>query len=237
MRDAPSVAVVIGVAAGSRFERPESGIAHFAEHMFFKGTERRPPRATSPARSTGSAASSTPSRARSSPPTTSSARAELGAGRARRARRHADRLPLRRRGDGAREGRHRRGDQHVPRHAARPHRAGLGRGALRRHAARAPTSSAKETVRAATRETFLGYLADWYRPSAWSSGSAARSTTRCRGRATRFGDLEPCPRPAARRPCCRRRGPLCAGAQASRTRPTSCSGPAGSRSTTPTATS
>ena len=43
MRDAPSVAVVIGVAAGSRFERPEAaGIAHFAEHMFFKGTERRP---------------------------------------------------------------------------------------------------------------------------------------------------------------------------------------------------
>ena len=43
MRDAPSVAVVIGVASGSRFERPEAaGIAHFAEHMFFKGTERRP---------------------------------------------------------------------------------------------------------------------------------------------------------------------------------------------------
>jgi predicted Zn-dependent peptidase len=30
-------------AAGSRYERrEESGIAHFAEHMFFKGTERRP---------------------------------------------------------------------------------------------------------------------------------------------------------------------------------------------------
>jgi predicted Zn-dependent peptidase len=43
MRDAPSVAVVVGVAAGSRFERPEAaGIAHFAEHMFFKGTTRRP---------------------------------------------------------------------------------------------------------------------------------------------------------------------------------------------------
>jgi predicted Zn-dependent peptidase len=43
MRDAPSVAVVIGVAAGSRYERPEAaGIAHFAEHMFFKGTTRRP---------------------------------------------------------------------------------------------------------------------------------------------------------------------------------------------------
>jgi predicted Zn-dependent peptidase len=31
------------LAAGSRYERSENrGIAHFAEHMFFKGTERRP---------------------------------------------------------------------------------------------------------------------------------------------------------------------------------------------------
>ena len=31
------------LAAGSRYETPESkGIAHFSEHMFFKGTERRP---------------------------------------------------------------------------------------------------------------------------------------------------------------------------------------------------
>ncbi len=43
MRDAPSTAVFIGVAAGSRYETPAAaGIAHFAEHMFFKGTERRP---------------------------------------------------------------------------------------------------------------------------------------------------------------------------------------------------
>ena len=40
---APSVAVFVGIAAGSRYERPAAaGIAHFAEHMFFKGTERRP---------------------------------------------------------------------------------------------------------------------------------------------------------------------------------------------------
>ncbi len=38
-----SVAVMVMVAAGSRYEtRPTSGIAHFAEHMFFKGTENRP---------------------------------------------------------------------------------------------------------------------------------------------------------------------------------------------------
>jgi predicted Zn-dependent peptidase len=40
---AQSVTVLIGFAAGSRYENASnSGIAHFAEHMFFKGTERRP---------------------------------------------------------------------------------------------------------------------------------------------------------------------------------------------------
>ena len=43
MRDAASVAVVVAVGAGSRCEpKASGGIAHFAEHMFFKGTERRP---------------------------------------------------------------------------------------------------------------------------------------------------------------------------------------------------
>jgi predicted Zn-dependent peptidase len=43
MDGAPSVAVFVGIAAGSRYEDPAAaGIAHFAEHMFFKGTERRP---------------------------------------------------------------------------------------------------------------------------------------------------------------------------------------------------
>jgi predicted Zn-dependent peptidase len=40
---AQSVACYVFLAAGSRYEDPQSrGIAHFAEHMFFKGTERRP---------------------------------------------------------------------------------------------------------------------------------------------------------------------------------------------------
>jgi predicted Zn-dependent peptidase len=40
---AQSVACYIMLAAGSRYERADNrGIAHFAEHMFFKGTERRP---------------------------------------------------------------------------------------------------------------------------------------------------------------------------------------------------
>jgi predicted Zn-dependent peptidase len=38
-----SVACFVMLAAGSRYEtRETNGIAHFAEHMFFKGTERRP---------------------------------------------------------------------------------------------------------------------------------------------------------------------------------------------------
>jgi predicted Zn-dependent peptidase len=40
---AKSVVVMLMIAAGSRYETAETnGIAHFAEHMFFKGTERRP---------------------------------------------------------------------------------------------------------------------------------------------------------------------------------------------------
>ena len=40
---AQSVAVIVMLAAGSRYEPAESsGIAHFSEHIFFKGTEKRP---------------------------------------------------------------------------------------------------------------------------------------------------------------------------------------------------
>jgi predicted Zn-dependent peptidase len=43
MESAQSVTCAIMLGAGSRYETPETnGIAHFAEHMFFKGTERRP---------------------------------------------------------------------------------------------------------------------------------------------------------------------------------------------------
>src|SRR3954465_7320576 len=46
---AQSVTCAIMLAAGSRYETADTnGIAHFSEHMFFKGTERRPTaRATS----------------------------------------------------------------------------------------------------------------------------------------------------------------------------------------------
>jgi len=43
MPQAQSVTCALMFAAGSRYETPETnGIAHFSEHMFFKGTERRP---------------------------------------------------------------------------------------------------------------------------------------------------------------------------------------------------
>jgi len=43
MPQAQSVTCMIMLAAGSRYEtRDSNGIAHFSEHMFFKGTERRP---------------------------------------------------------------------------------------------------------------------------------------------------------------------------------------------------
>ncbi len=43
LEHAKSVACYIMLAAGSRYEHAENrGIAHFAEHMFFKGTQKRP---------------------------------------------------------------------------------------------------------------------------------------------------------------------------------------------------
>ena len=43
MPHAQSVSCFVMLAAGSRYETAETnGIAHFAEHMFFKGTDRRP---------------------------------------------------------------------------------------------------------------------------------------------------------------------------------------------------
>jgi predicted Zn-dependent peptidase len=43
MPQAKSVACFVMLAAGSRYETSDTnGIAHFAEHMFFKGTQRRP---------------------------------------------------------------------------------------------------------------------------------------------------------------------------------------------------
>jgi predicted Zn-dependent peptidase len=59
-----SAAVGVYVTAGGRHERPEqNGIAHFLEHMAFKGTPHGP-RGRSPRRSRTWAATSTPTPAR-----------------------------------------------------------------------------------------------------------------------------------------------------------------------------
>jgi predicted Zn-dependent peptidase len=43
IEQAQSVTCMVMLAAGSRYETPDTnGIAHFSEHMFFKGTKRRP---------------------------------------------------------------------------------------------------------------------------------------------------------------------------------------------------
>ncbi len=43
MRDTQTVTVIITVGAGSKYEnRKNNGISHFLEHMFFKGTKKRP---------------------------------------------------------------------------------------------------------------------------------------------------------------------------------------------------
>lgn len=47
MRDTDTVTVLVMTGTGSRYEtRRENGIAHFLEHMFFKGTEKRPEKFT-----------------------------------------------------------------------------------------------------------------------------------------------------------------------------------------------
>ena len=43
MKDTNTVTVIVAVAAGSKYETKNvSGLSHFLEHMFFKGTKKRP---------------------------------------------------------------------------------------------------------------------------------------------------------------------------------------------------
>src|SRR3990172_8922274 len=43
MKDTQTATVVVMVGVGSRYEKEkEAGISHFLEHMFFKGTKKRP---------------------------------------------------------------------------------------------------------------------------------------------------------------------------------------------------
>ena len=43
MKDTSTVTVIVAVAAGSKYETKKlNGLSHFLEHMFFKGTKKRP---------------------------------------------------------------------------------------------------------------------------------------------------------------------------------------------------
>ncbi len=43
MADTQTATVLVMTGVGSRYEsRQENGLAHFLEHMFFKGTKKRP---------------------------------------------------------------------------------------------------------------------------------------------------------------------------------------------------
>ena len=172
-----SVSCFVMLAAGSRYETPTSkGIAHFAEHMFFKGTERRPTARTisteidaiggefnafTGKELTGYYVRAAPRRATSpstSSPTCSSISRFDG-------------------GDREGEGRDPRGDERLPRHAAALRRERLRPPALRGPAARLGHPRHTGDGRGATRETFTSYLDAWYRPSGSSSASAGESAT------------------------------------------------------------
>ena len=165
MDHAQSVSCFVMFAAGSRYERrEESGIAHFAEHMFFKGTERRPTArdiATEIDTIGGEFNAFTGKELTGyyvkCAAETRDVALDVLVDMLRNSRFDARR-------DRPREGRDRRGDEHVRRHAAELRRQRLGAPSLRRPAARLGRDRQEETVRAATRDTFLGYLARWYLP-------------------------------------------------------------------------
>ena len=191
MDHAQSVSCFIMLAAGSRYETPDtSGIAHFSEHAL---QGHRDPADRTRHRKRGRRHRRRVQRLhgqgvhRVLRPLCRRAPVD----RARRARRHAAALEVRRRRDRAREGRDRRGDEHVLRHAARLHQRRLRLAALRRQPIGWDIIGRKETVRAATRDTFLGYIDRWYKPERMASESPGRSTATSRESSSGFGRHRP----------------------------------------------
>ena len=181
------------LAAGSRYETAETnGIAHFSEHMFFKGTERRPSAREIAGEIDAIGGEFNAFTGKEYTALLRQVRRRAPRRRARRARRHAPQLALRRRGDRAREGRDRRGDEHVLRHAARLHRRRLRAAPLRRPAARLghhrPQGDGPRRRRA-TRSSTTSTAGTSRR--AWCSASRAASATTLLERAQELlGDLE-----------------------------------------------
>ena len=171
-----------------------NGIAHFAEHMFFKGTERRPTAREHRRRDRRHRRRVQRLHRQGGHRLLRQVRRRDARHRARRARRHAAATRVRRRGDRAREGRHRRGDEHVLRHAAELHRHRLRAPAVRRPAARLGHHRPQgDGARGATRETFLGLPRPLVPARAHGRRcSAAASATVCTsGWRSCFGDVEP----------------------------------------------
>ena len=196
MPHAQSVSCFVMLAAGSRYETAETnGIAHFAEHMFFKGTERRPTArdiageidAIGGEFNAFTGKEYTGYYVKCAAETRDTALDVL-----------VDMLrhsTLRPRGDRAREGRDRRGDEHVLRHAARLHRRRLRGAALRRPAARLghhrpqgdrPRRDARDVPRLprplvpARADGRRGRRADRRRPAASGSRSCSATSSRAR---------------------------------------------------------
>jgi predicted Zn-dependent peptidase len=193
MPQVPSTTCFVFLAAGSRYETPETnGIAHFAEHMFFKGTERRPT-----ARDIGSEIDGIGG--------------EFNAFTGKEytgyyVRCAADHRPialdvltdmLRNSTFATEEIEREKGviveEMNMYFDSPREYVGGVYESLLYGDQPLGwDIIGRKETVRAATRETFLDYIGRWYRPSRMVVGIAGRLGDDVRGEVERLlGDLEP----------------------------------------------
>ena len=61
LKGAETATIIVMTGTGSRYENAkENGLAHFLEHMFFKGTKKRPSARAKPQLTTGAAFQRTP---------------------------------------------------------------------------------------------------------------------------------------------------------------------------------
>ena len=194
MDHAQSVSCFVMFAAGSRYERrEESGIAHFAEHMFFKGTERRPTArdiATEIDTIGGEFNAFTGKELTGyyvkCAAETRDVALDVLVDMLRNSRFDARR-------DRPREGRDRRGDEHVRRHAAELRRQRLGASSLRRPAARLGRDRQRRRPfarRRATRSSATS--ARWYLPERTVIGLGGQIGDDALARLEELvGDIEP----------------------------------------------
>ena len=193
MPHAQSVACFVMFAAGSRYETAETnGIAHFAEHMFFKGTERRPTARDIASEIDGiggefnafTGKEYTGYYVRCAAETRDVA-LDVLVDMLRHSKFDAEEIE-REKGVIVEE-------MNMYFDTPRDYIGGVYDSLLYGDQPLGwDIIGRKETVRAATRDTFTDYSTAGTSPSAWSSASAARSATTCRERLEELlGDLEP----------------------------------------------